>query len=145
MCGVLTTIVTSKYTLSMLILTAVDKHDIQTISSNEVLNNCFTMYIKTLPCSSHPPHTTATSICTSAENHNQDLLCYLHGAVFLNYLHFLLCSQNSHTDQGSVQNKSSPHTLSHNISLTLRSLMLYIYGAPILDVSRSHTTTQHSR
>ena len=30
-------------------------------------------------------------------------------------------------------------------SLTLRRLMPYIYGAPILDVSRSHTTTQHSR
>ena len=29
-------------------------------------------------------------------------------------------------------------------SLTLRRLS-YIYGAPILDVSRSHTTTQHSR
>ena len=34
-------------------------------------------------------------------------------------------------------------------SLTLRLIMsyiyIYIYGAPILDVSRSHTTTQHSR
>jgi len=30
-------------------------------------------------------------------------------------------------------------------SLTLRLLMSYIYGAPILDVSRSHTTMQHSR
>ena len=30
-------------------------------------------------------------------------------------------------------------------ALTLRRLMSYIYGAPILDVSRSHTTTQHSR
>ena len=32
-------------------------------------------------------------------------------------------------------------------TLTLRWLMsyIYIYGAPILDVSRSHTTTQHSR
>jgi hypothetical protein len=30
-------------------------------------------------------------------------------------------------------------------SLTLRRLMSYIYGVPILDVSRSHTTTQHSR
>jgi len=30
-------------------------------------------------------------------------------------------------------------------SLTLRLLMSYIYGAPILDVSRSHTTTHHSR
>ena len=38
-----------------------------------------------------------------------------------------------------------------DIFLTLRRLMsyiyiyIYIYGAPILDVSRSHTTTQHSR
>ena len=30
-------------------------------------------------------------------------------------------------------------------SLPIRLLMSYIYGAPILDVSRSHTTTQHSR
>ena len=30
-------------------------------------------------------------------------------------------------------------------SLTLRQPMSYIYGAPILDVSRSHTTTHHSR
>ena len=30
-------------------------------------------------------------------------------------------------------------------SLTLRLLMSYIYGTPILDVSRSHTTTHHSR
>ena len=30
-------------------------------------------------------------------------------------------------------------------SLTIRLLMSYVYGAPILDVSRSHTTTQHSR
>jgi len=33
------------------------------------------------------------------------------------------------------------------IRLTLRRLMsyIYIYGALILDVSRSHTMTQHSR
>ena len=39
-------------------------------------------------------------------------------------------------------------TISYNLTfLTLRRLMsyIYIYGAPILDVSRSHTTTQHSR
>jgi hypothetical protein len=30
-------------------------------------------------------------------------------------------------------------------SLTLRLLMSYIYGALILDVSRSHPTTHHSR
>jgi hypothetical protein len=29
--------------------------------------------------------------------------------------------------------------------LTFRLLLSYIYGAPILDVSRSHTSTQHSR
>ena len=29
--------------------------------------------------------------------------------------------------------------------LSFRRLMSYTYGAPILDVSRSHTTTQHSR
>jgi len=29
--------------------------------------------------------------------------------------------------------------------LTFSLVMSYIYGAPILDVSRSHTTTQHSR
>ena len=29
--------------------------------------------------------------------------------------------------------------------LNLRLLMSYIYGAPILDVSRSHTRTHHSR
>jgi len=32
----------------------------------------------------------------------------------------------------------------HNRPLTLRLLMSYMYGAPILDVSTSHTT-QHSR
>ena len=31
------------------------------------------------------------------------------------------------------------------ITLTLRRLMSYLHGAPILDVSRSQTTTQHSR
>jgi hypothetical protein len=30
-------------------------------------------------------------------------------------------------------------------SLALKWLMSYIYGEPTLDVSRSHTTTQHSR
>jgi len=32
-----------------------------------------------------------------------------------------------------------------SVTLTLRLLMSYTYGAPILDVSRSHTTTHHSR
>ena len=46
-----------------------------------------------------------------------------------------------------------PRCTNHRVDLTLRRLMsyiyiyiyIYIYGAPILDVSRSHTTTQHSR
>jgi len=40
-----------------------------------------------------------------------------------------------------VKNIGTPVTC----RLTLRLLMSYTYGAPILDVSRSHTTTQHSR
>ena len=41
---------------------------------------------------------------------------------------------------GHLLTVTIPHTV-----LTLRLLMSYTYGAPILDVSRSHTTTQHSR
>jgi len=40
---------------------------------------------------------------------------------------------------------SVPSSTFWDNTLTLRRLMSYIYGAPILDVSRSHTTTQHSR
>jgi len=41
-------------------------------------------------------------------------------------------------------NKKKIH-LTSKLGSTLRLLMSYIYGAPIFDVSRSHTTTQHSR
>jgi len=41
--------------------------------------------------------------------------------------------------------KLTKHCYAQPRDLTLRRLMSYIYGAPILDVSRSHTTTQHSR
>ena len=37
------------------------------------------------------------------------------------------------------------HPVTTQLQLTLRRLTSYIYGAPILDVSRSHTTTEHSR
>ena len=37
------------------------------------------------------------------------------------------------------------HHFLHVSRITFRPLMSYMYGAPILDVSRSHTTTQHSR
>ena len=55
---------------------------------------------------------------------------------------------NSHKRSGKTVSIQKEYTL--NI-LTLRQLILYIYiyiyiyGAPILDVSRSHTTTHHSR
>ena len=48
---------------------------------------------------------------------------------------------------GVQRTPSAAETVQVSHALTLRLLMsyIYIYGAPILDVSRSHTTTQHSR
>ena len=51
---------------------------------------------------------------------------------------------SSETWTSTAKDKNNLHIFERQI-LTLRSLTLYIYGAPILDVSRSHTTTQHSR
>ena len=51
----------------------------------------------------------------------------------------ILQPRYNHTQQLETKFYSTPQPL------TLRRLMSYIYGAPILDVSRSHTTTQHSR
>jgi len=44
--------------------------------------------------------------------------------------------------EGHPKSATTPEIIK---SLTLRQLMSYIYGAPILDVPRSHTTTHHSR
>ena len=41
--------------------------------------------------------------------------------------------------------RPSSGALNCTYSLTFRLLMSYIYGAHVLDVSRSHTTTHHSR
>jgi len=53
-----------------------------------------------------------------------------------------------HSNQTALPNTQQRY-LYKSLPLTLRLLMsyiyIYIYGAPILDVSRSHTTTQHSR
>jgi len=62
--------------------------------------------------------------------------------------YILLCK--SRRDDAFNQSKITCFQTHYNTSsfiypLTLRRLMSYIYGAPILDVSRSHTTTQHSR
>jgi len=48
-------------------------------------------------------------------------------------------------DNGFRDRSKATAVLLLAIRLTLRRLMSYIYGAPILDVSRSHTTTQHGR
>ena len=63
------------------------------------------------------------------------------GAEFLNMVQ---------TRGGQICHKARKHHKilgARKLILTLRWLMsyIYIYGAPILDVSRSHTTTQHSR
>jgi hypothetical protein len=61
-------------------------------------------------------------------------VCLLTAFLSIQYL-----PERSHSFQSSKITQKLPS------SLTLRLLMSYIYGAPILDVSRSHTTTQHSR
>ena len=58
--------------------------------------------------------------------------------------HISVTRHNSGTQNARVSTCPSSYQYL-NDTLTLRSLTLYIYGAPILDVSRSHTTTQHSR
>ena len=50
-----------------------------------------------------------------------------------------------HLDQIHKHRKLDDLESPTSLFLTLRRLMSYIYGATILDVSRSHTTTQHSR
>ena len=76
---------------------------------------------------SHRPHVHPTMTMSELNPLNPELnpICYL--LALLGAHHFL------HVSRIRVK------------SLTLRLLMSYIYGASILDVSRSHTTTQHSR
>jgi hypothetical protein len=54
-------------------------------------------------------------------------------------------AQNFDVDRFSLRKLNELEIRQQYEILTLRRLMSYIYGAPILDVSRSHTTTQHSR
>ena len=81
------------------------------------------------------------SICLPGNHKYQDLYESKPHIFFLreynyNYVTHITC----------VHPVQSRDCFSKNSSLlTLRLLMSYIYGAPILDVSRSHTTTQHSR
>jgi len=78
----------------------------------------------------------------------------------LSWLYFIFFSVTKETQDWYITNREREHRLpqiplyynlqfiahlAHTASLTLRRLMSYIHGAPIFDVSRSHTTTQHSR
>ena len=73
------------------------------------------------------PVSKTTLLCFNPLNPELNPICYL--LALLGAHHFL------HVSRIRVK------------SLTVRLLMsyIYIYGAPILDVSRSHTTTQNSR
>ena len=56
-----------------------------------------------------------------------------------------LWTDRCHNEKNPASTVNSRKGTFQQYALTLRRLMSYIYGAPILDVSRSHTTTQHSR
>jgi len=84
------------------------------------------------------------------------LCCQLYWTAFSRTKKWILTDRNitdqilqsySHT-HASEEADISPQSDSDKddiTPLTLRLLMSYIHGAPILDVSRSHTTTHHSR
>ena len=96
-------------------------------------------------------HVTTPSLrCTTGEpfkaqnSLNMPLLCY---CLFHNKVRWH--SPQKRNVQRHLQHifcsTSCIYRTNRDLYLTLRWLMSYIYGAPILDVSRSHTTTQHSR
>ena len=97
-------------------------------------------YVRKAYCSYYPCHTDVAPFYISKAPRN---CCFTYLRVQFNplkpelnpicYLLALLAHHFLHVSRIRVK------------SLTLRWLMSYIYGAPILDVSRSHTTTQHSR
>ena len=66
----------------------------------------------------------------------------IHCGILLDFLYELYYGARIHRHQ--IKHSVVWNCLEED-RLTLRRLMSYIYGAPILDVSRSHTTTQHSR
>ena len=74
---------------------------------------------------SRKQYTSASNLNFNPLNHELNPICYL--LALLGGHHFL------HVSRIRVK------------LLTFRLLMSYIYGAPILDVSRSHATTHHSR
>jgi len=94
--------------------------------------------------------TVSTNLCSEylCRNHNCVYRCsFIHTLPFckcLLSLNYIQCHLNINSKCLAFHNLH--HVLKlYFVTLTLRRLMSYIYGAPILDVSRSHTTTQHSR
>ena len=69
----------------------------------------------------------------------------LREAYSVNYDDRETCNKRQGLDLEEVASRTQAGNTGDALILTLRRLMSYIYGAPILDVSRSHTTTQHSR
>ena len=69
----------------------------------------------------------------------------LHRSRIVNGLTFSELYEDDLVEYNIVWFVNPLETKRRPLYLTLRRLMSYIYGAPILDVSRSHTTTHHSR
>ena len=78
-------------------------------------------------------HTSLSEVLFNPLNAELNPICYL--LALLGAHHFLHVSR--------IRVKSL--TLRLLMSYIYKYIYIYIYGAPILDVSRSHTTTQHSR
>jgi len=82
-------------------------------------------------------------------------LCKLHHFLFTTAIHLLISfifgpvqarvCRKADLNVQTLCTVASTERIRRWSVLTLRRLMSYIYGAPILDVSRSHTTTQNSR
>ena len=82
----------------------------------------------------------------------KDGICYESGKRISDLMHHQLPKMATCTRHNSERGAKAITKVNEKVKwpyskcgLTLRLLMSYIYGAPILDVSRSHTTTHHSR
>jgi len=111
---------------------ALTSHFLQTCRNTNVISCSARRYIRNL------------HIIFRFLRYNQQILNITAFIIFLNCHHY-------HHHHHPLADMVWGHLLTRSdlthleVSLTLRRLMSYIYGAPILDVSRSHTTTQHSR
>ena len=84
--------------------------------------------------------------------HSHMLLCVFHIVLVINPLNaelnpigYLLALLGAHHFLHVSRIRVKSLTLRQLMSFIYIYIYIYIYGAPILDVSRSHTTTHHSR